>query len=224
MKKDSEHCLTNKNFKKMEVISKFIDIFILKIMSYICIALFCAVYGFFSLLAFVKQEYELSIISILIWFPILSFWSLKVTPIIVFSFSIIFFINFYITLRFRQLFSLMENKNWIHINLDTFILMHNKLAHLTYKANQVFKYIMAFSYFIASMSAVIAFLIFFYGRGIFLFRLAVLIVGSMGVTLIYLITQFSAILSVEAHRFYSSMNSLVCVKQLRFRKNWKVIQ
>ena len=204
----------------MCLISKFIDLLVLRIASTTCVLLFCSVYGFYCLMAYVKQEYPIYLISILIWSSMLTYWAFKVASITVFSFSVSFFVNFYLNLRFRQLFSSVKSK--ISIDMNILIRRNNKLSQMTHQSNEFFKLIMAISYFIASMTAVLTYIIFFYGRGIFLFRLAVLIVGSFGCVLIYLLTRFSAILSLEAHRFYVPINSFICATNLRLSHKWKV--
>ena len=200
------------------IISKFIDIFILKVIKISCIGLFCVVYGGFCVVAYIKQEFTIYLISIIFWFLVLSFWAIKVTMIVVFSFSILFFNIYYLNLRFKQLYSL----NMITVNKLLIIYRHNKLSMMTYQSNNYFKYTMAYSYFIATIIDILTYITFFYGNGVLLFRLAVLIVGLFGFVLMFLVSQFSANLSREANRFYETMNSFNCLAKLDIKQKLKV--
>ena len=200
-------------------IAKFIDILILKMMRIQCIGMFSAVYGGYLAVAYIKQEFTIYLISIIIWFLILSFWAIKVTAIIVFSYSILFFNIYYLSLRFKQLFNLQILKIQ---NLRKIFYQHTKLTMMTNESNQFFKYSMAYSYFVYTFVVIFTTIIFQYGRGVFLFRLANLMVGCFGVCLVFLITLFSARLSKEAHRFYKPINSYICSAKLGLQMKIKV--
>ena len=211
METNSKHGLTPKNLKKIMYIAKFIDILILKIIRIDCIGLFSAFYGGYLAVAYIKQEFSIYLISIIIWFLILSFWVIKVTAIICFSYSILFFNIYYLILRFKQLYNPGILK--VH-NLRQVLFQHTKLTMMTDESNQLFKYLMAYSYFVYTLVVILTFLIFQYGKGVFLLRLANQTVGCFGVCLVFLITLFSARLSQEAHRFYKTMNSYLISSNL----------
>ena len=200
------------------LIAKLIDIFILKIMRYGTMTTFCAVYGGYCTMAYVLQEFPIYLISIIIWLTILWLWAIKVTAIIVFSYSILFFNIYYLRLRYRQL-----NQNVLN-SYNTQIIMrkHTKLTTMTDHSNGLFKYSMAYSYFLSTSTAVLCFIVFQYGNGILFLRLSVQAVGCCGVLLIFLITLFSAQLSREAHRFYRPMNSYISIAKLDLSIKLKV--
>ena len=216
---NSNHGLTPKNLKKIMLIAKLIDILILKTMRINCIGLFIAIQLGFSAMAYIKQEFTIYLISIIIWFLILSFWAIKVTAIIIFIDSMLFFNIYYLRLRYKQFYD-FEIKRY---NFQQQLYQHTKLATMTEQSNQLFKYIMAENYFISTTLVLTNIITFLYGNGILLFRLACLIVGCFGFFLLFLMTLFSAQLSQEAHRFYKIVYSYITVTKLGLKIKLKVI-
>ena len=199
---NSNHGLTPKNLKKIMLIAKLTDILILRLMRTSCSGVFLVVHLGFSAMAYIKQEFTIYLISIIIWYLILWFWVLRMTAIIGFGYSILFFNIYYLTIRYKQLYDLGIKTH----NLQQTLYEHTKLTMMTHQSNQLFKYWMVYNYFVCTFIALMAFIIFQYGNGIFLFRLACLFAGYCSILLILMMTLFSARLSLEAHRFYKSIN------------------
>jgi len=221
MKKGSNHFLSTKNLRKMQIISKFEEVIIIKVMRISTTIIFGIVYGGYCIIAYMIQDYHFSLIILLIWFLILMLWAWNITSVIAFTYGIIFFVIYYLKLRFKQLH--LKPDQAIHIYLlNDLMLSHHNLTIMTYNYNKFFNFLMGINQYCTTFALSLLFYISIYGNGDIYFRSANLMVAIIGSVLVFLATRASANLSLEAHRLYVPINSLNAGYKMPLNIKWKV--
>jgi hypothetical protein len=128
----------------MQIISKLTEIIVLRLMCTSCVVIFGIVLGIYTYIAYIQQDYEYSLIPIIIWFLVIMLWAWNATTIIVISYGILYFSVYYLKLRFKQLRNKLEYILKGRIDLfNTLIQDHNSLTLITRNYNKFFKYLMA---------------------------------------------------------------------------------
>ncbi len=221
LQNDLNHCLSTENLKKVKIVSKLSEILILKVIRISCNALFGIVFGFYCIIAYVKQDYEYSLILLLIWFLILMLWVLNITAILSFSYSILFFAVYYMKLRFKQLIT-CKILTYRISHLNDLMRAHNSLTIMTNNYNKFFNYLMATNHYITTIEFNLLVFITVYGNGNIYFRLANAVLAVFTVILMNLVAYTSSNLSKEAHRLYFTINSLNVSRKLTLNLKWKV--
>jgi hypothetical protein len=207
----------------MQIISKLTEIIVLRLMCTSCVVIFGIVLGIYTYIAYIQQDYEYSLIPIIIWFLVMMLWAWNATTIIVISYGIMYFSVYYLELRFKQLRNklkyILEGRIGL---LNSLMQDHNSLTLITHNYNKFFKYLMVTNQFTTTFGLNLIFLISLYGSGNIYFRLANAMVGIIYSSLMYLSTYTCANLSKEAHRFYIPINSLYSKSKIPSRIRWKV--
>ena len=224
MSPNSKHGLNNQNVEKLKFVANICWIFILHIMRYSFTSIFGAVYAFYYLIAYFRNEYHFSIVWFIIWFIILMTWAHFITSPITFTYAVLYFSVFYLRQRFKQL-----NEKFCEIRgicglrpLFHLFIAHNRLSIITYKYNQFFKYLILINHFCITYIVTLMYFIFFYGRGPLFIRLANLMVGVWYTIVIFLVTRFSAGLAKESSFLYSEIYSYLLKKRTNYKTKWKV--
>ena len=210
MRMDSDHGLTEKNLRKLSMMSKLIETINFKLMLFSCTSLFTAVYLLFAIIAYLRQDFPIPLISLVFWTIVMSIAGKEWSAIIVFTYSMVFYYTYYLSLRYRQLLQTLRLTPIIGFDqmVKVIIRKHVNLTKMTRDSNVFFSKIILVNHVISTITENLLCYIFLYGRGIIYFRLANACVAIFGFTLMLVITRVSATLSSDAHRFYNPVNSL----------------
>ena len=101
LKNNLNHCLSATNLRKIQILSKFTVSVVFKLLRFNATLTFGIVCGIYLLMAYIKQDYNYSLILMIIWFLIIMLEVWNITSILAFTYGITFLVIYYLKLRFK---------------------------------------------------------------------------------------------------------------------------
>jgi hypothetical protein len=198
----SNHGLSAKNLKKLKIRSKIMELILLKIFHWGLLFATVLAYGSFLIIAYIRQDYNIYFITIIIWWSISVYITERIQLINLTTVFIGYLITYYLKLSFQQIteqFEKISAKNLNH--LISLIRSHDRISKLTNNCNLFYSKVMALVYFYGSVMINLALLLLLYGNPALLVKLAAQIQVFIVTTSLYLVTY-------TAHRCYGTINSI----------------
>lgn len=159
-----------------------------------------SIYGFYSVFAYMKNDYNYSIALQFIWFIFITFWGWGASTMQAISYGLIYLTSYYLKLRFEQIADRMQKVKRQNIgSLLTIMEEHKIVTKMTDQYNSFFSILMAVNYFAATIVVNLFIYIGFYGKGNIYFRSLVSSQIVYSFFVIYLATYTSANISKQVY-------------------------
>ncbi len=161
-----------------------------------------SIYGFYSVYAYMKNDYNYSIALQFIWFTFITFCGWGAASMQATSYGLIYLTSYYLKLRFEQIADRIKKVKQKNIgSLFTIMEEHKIVTKITDQYNSFFSILMAVNCFVATIVLNLFIYIGFYGKGNIYFRSLVSSVTVYAFFFIYLATYTSANISKQVCLF-----------------------
>ncbi len=181
------------------------------------------VFGIALLTIYIRQDYNFYFIPVLVFYLLIVFVTIKTLSSLTFSVCMGCSLFFYLRLRFQQItkqFEKITNKN---VNsLEALIRDHNTVTVMTKGCDKTFSKLLGVFYFYAPLNVNFFLVTSIYGNSLIYWRIGITILAVFTVIGLYLCAYIPAQVSTEAHRFYSTINSINVRYQIPLKTKLKV--
>jgi hypothetical protein len=209
--------------RKFQIRCKALQFFFVKILNNSLIIMFTFGIPIIYLKMYFSQEDRFYLLIILFWYPIGVYSILKVMP----TLSLTAFMGCatldYLTMRYQQInqqFKTITNKNLN--SLEALIKAHNEVTVMVKECDLLFNKFLGVGYFYSRYLVNLYLFLSIYGNSLIYSRNMASVIAVFAIIVMYLICHITAKVSIEAHRCYNTINSIIVRNKIPILTKLKV--
>jgi hypothetical protein len=200
------HGISKENLRKFQMKLKLWQFFWIKFFKYFLISLVIPSFATMLLIMYIRQDYNIYLIKLLLIFVMASFIMVEVISTITLSTLLIYATTLFLRMRFQQITKQFEGISAKNLNsLQSLIREHNRITVMTKDMDIFFSKIFAIFYFYAPLVINLLLCISIYGKSSIYWRSFYSIFAIFMSIGTYLLSYIPTQVSTEAHRCYNTI-------------------